>query len=413
MKRKDELRKLRNDYLLANGQQWDKKLLRQCNMFMKEEFYTERKHARLIISRNDLFKALIGPYIHAFDHELFYGHFSDFFVKGKDTNWKIKRMKEIHGVFPVVMETDYSSFEGSQSRSIQHAIEETLFRHYFKYHPRILELILLTYDPLIYEAYPHLAYMLIRNRKLKRIEPYIHSTFHELGLVGNRKSGEMWTSSGNGFINLVIMTFLAKLNGVKFDGIVEGDDGFFGVSDTTITKQHYADLGFTIKLEYTTDPNELSFCGMRFSRDGTCLISPERLNRLGWCEKKKYFRCKKKTRLQLFKAKCMSLLAEAPNCPITSIFAWNVIHHIKASPKFQNMDWWDLRIYEENKHLLRWEKPVISQEARMDYYEMYGISPEMQVNIEHEFEKDWWNNFYIDMPEYDTYTDGLVAPNRA
>lgn len=406
LKRRQTLQHLRDQYIMENGEYWDPKLLR-CKMFMKEEFYQEKKHARLIISRNDTFKGIIGPYAHAFDEELFHGHFAENFVKGKDSQWKVKRMQDIYRTYPICMETDYSSFEGSQSRAIQDAIELEVFRHYFQNHPHILELIEMTYEDRRLED---LSVKEIRKLKIAKIQPYIFSKYHGLGLVGNRKSGEMWTSSGNGLLNIVIMKYLSHTYGVNFDGIVEGDDGFFGVDQPILQDHHYARLGFTIKLHYETDPNELSFCGLRFSRDGTYLIDPERLNRIGWNEKRKYFKCNKKTKLQLLKARCLSLLSEAPNCPMTSIFAYNVIKNIKAKEKLNPLDWWDRRIYEENKANLKYERPIITDRARLDFYYMYGIGPETQKNIERSFDQNWWDNFSIVMPNCpDTYCEGLVA----
>lgn len=410
-KRIAHLTELHDIYMQEHPDEWIEDL-KQCKMFIKEEFYPEKKHPRLIISRCDTFKTLVGPFIHAFDHELFYGKLSKFFVKGKDSGWKVRRMQEIHNAYPLVLETDYSSFEGSQSRTITQAIEETVFEHFFQHHPRILELIKMTYEDIRFEVLPPAAIKKqIEQGRLQPLEPNIYSKNYRLGLVGNRKSGEMWTSSGNGLMNLVIMHYLADKLNVAFDGIVEGDDGFFGVTSDAIQPHHYAKLGFTIKLQYETDPNNLSFCGLRFARDGTYLIDPERLNRIGWSEKRKYFRSGKKLRLKLLKAKCLSLLAEAPNCPITSIFAYNVVTRIKSKAKFSDLDWWDRRILEENIESKPISRPIISRQARIDFHQMFGIGPAQQIAIENSFDEDWWNNFYVDLPDHpDSYVEGLVAP---
>lgn len=406
-KRKDALHDLYEQYTLRHGTDWTYDLLR-CKMFTKEELYWEKKHARLIISRNDTFKAIIGPYAHAFDKELFHGYFARNFVKGKDSQWKVNRMKEISSSYANVLETDYSSFEGSQSRRIQDAIELPVFRRFFMHHPDILDLIEMTYEDRRYED---LSCKELQTLGIQGLQPYIFSRFHGLGLVGNRKSGEMWTSSGNGLLNLTIMKFLAHSKHIGFDGIVEGDDGFFGVTQTAIDSDDYAKLGFTIKLCYATDENDLSFCGLRFASDGTFMIDPERTSRIGWNEKKKYFMCNKKTKLQLLKARAMSMLSEAPNCPVTSIMAYSIIKGIHASPKFDGLDWWDRRIYEENKHNKFSTKPVITTAARIAMGQMFGLGPVRQESLEKSFMSDWFSDFRETIrPDLGDYSEeGLIT----
>ena len=405
-KRKDALHELYRNYTIEHGTDWTPDLMR-CKMFMKEELYWEKKHPRLIISRNDTFKALVGPYAHAFDKELFHGYFARNFVKGKDTAWKVHRMQEISNSYANILETDYSSFEGSQSRRIQDAIELPVFRRFFKYHPDILRLIEMTYED---RAYEDLSMKELRRLGMHRLQPYIFSKFHGLGLVGNRKSGEMWTSSGNGLLNLTIMKFLAYTKHIGFDGMVEGDDGFFGVTKAYIWDEDYANLGFTIKLNYATDENDLSFCGLRYAKDGTFMIDPERICRIGWNEKKKYFKCNKKTKLQLLKARAMSMYSEAPNCPITSVLAHSIIKGIRASPKFDSLDWWDRRIYEENKNNNFIDEPRITMQARIAMGKMFGIGPWRQMSLEESFKQDWFSDYRETIrPELGDYSEeGLI-----
>lgn len=372
-----------------------------CKMFIKEEFYPEKKHARMIISRSDEFKAIVGPYIHAFDEELFHGHFEKNFVKGKDSTWKVERMKQINSDYPLVLETDYSSFEGSQSLLIQNAVELQVFRHYFQNYPEILRFIEAAYDPLYYESRPP-------HGQRWPLKFDIHSKHFKMHIVGNRKSGEMWTSSGNGLLNLVIMGFLAERNGVRWDGIVEGDDGFFGVSNANIQPQHYDALGFTIKLLYETDPNKLSFCGLRFSKDGQKVVDPENLNRIGWAVKRRLFNSSKKKRLALLKAKAMSLLAEAPHCPVTSVLARELMCRIKVKADFSEIDPW-YRDWLANE---KFEPEIpIADSTRECFEDLFGITVLEQLKLEESFRKDPFSNFSqlicTDGGYMDSYEEGL------
>lgn len=400
-RRKEELKRLSDTYL-ATKKYPDNKVL-ESKMFMKDEFYEEKKHARLIISRSDTFKGIVGPYAHAFDKELFHGRFSHYFVKGKDSEWKVKRMSEIQAKFPLYMETDYSSFEGSQCAAMQDAIERQVFRHFFKFYPHIFKFIDATYSSPSEDFRPH--------RGTKRRQPFnIFSKFHSLHLVGNRKSGELWTSSGNGLTNLVIMMFLAEKKHVQWDGIVEGDDGFFGVTSRHICSDDYSKLGFTIKLQYETDPNYLSFCGLRFSRDRNLIVDPENMNRVGWCVKKKYFKAKRKKRLALLKAKMMSLLAEAPGCPISSTLAKVAIQSIHVKADFGDEDWWYVQWLKNEKLDLTRE---ISSTTRQDFAKMFGIPVTVQLELESSFQEDWLSNFFLPIGRgidgwMDTYQSGLI-----
>lgn len=401
-KRKEKLTELAETHYATKNR--PTKEILQCNMFMKDEFYEDKKHARLIISRTDTFKGIVGPYIHAFDKELFHGHFSNHFVKGKDSAWKVARMKEIESKFPMFMETDYSSFEGSQCASIQNAIECQVLRHFLKNYPKIWSYVKATFDPPSYDRKPK------KNEKRKATFD-ISSRYHQLHLVGNRKSGEMWTSSGNGLTNLVIMMFLAKEKNLSWDGIVEGDDGFFGVTNQDITSDDYSKLGFTIKLAYETDPNYLSFCGLRFSRNADLVVDPENLNRIGWVVKRQYFSAKKKKRLSLLKAKALSLLAEAPACPITSTLAKSLIRNIRTKEDYSDLDAWYI-------DWLRHEKvdytKEISEKTRLDFSIMFGIPVSTQKSIERSFMEDCLSNFFLPIQRpheswMKTYDEGLVG----
>lgn len=401
--RKEKLKELAEQHYATYNK--PTKEIMKCKMFMKDEFYEEKKHARLIISRSDTFKGIVGPYIHAFDKELFHGHFSNNFVKGKNSEWKVKRMQEIESKFPLFMETDYSSFEGSQCASIQEAIEYQVLRHFLKYYPKIWSYVEATASPSRYDYKPR--------KHEKRRNPFdITSKNFQLHLVGNRKSGEMWTSSGNGLTNLVIMKYLAQKKNIAWDGIVEGDDGFFGVSSQQITSEDYSELGFTIKLQYETDPNYLSFCGLRFSRCGDLVVDPENINRVGWVVKRQYFSSKKKKRLALLKAKMMSLLAEAPGCPITSTLAKTCISRIRVKEDYSDEDQWYIDWLQGEK--LDYSKEV-SNVTRNDFALMFGIPVSLQYAMEKSFEENCFDNFFLPIQRphegwMASYDEGLTGP---
>ncbi len=78
-------------------------------------------------------------------------------------------------------------------------------------------------------------------------------------------SGEMNTSLGNGFSNLMFMLYACEIQGIECDGIVEGDDGAFALSlkpGQKFDESIFAEMGLTIKLEKHTDLMSMSFCGI-------------------------------------------------------------------------------------------------------------------------------------------------------
>jgi hypothetical protein len=95
-------------------------------------------------------------------------------------------------------------------------------------------------------------------------------------------SGEMNTSLGNGFFNMMVTLFLASrrqsegphpVTMEKFidnyfhhvKGVFEGDDGLTTFSpDCQLKTEHYTDLGLLIKLEDHKELGTASFCGNLF-----------------------------------------------------------------------------------------------------------------------------------------------------
>ena len=86
----------------------------------------------------------------------------------------------------------------------------------------------------------------------------------KLGIQATRMSGEMCTSLGNGFSNLMLMLFACHRIGSKCTGVVEGDDGFFVCSPRAPTSKEFKEIGFTIKMERHDSLTTASFCGIVF-----------------------------------------------------------------------------------------------------------------------------------------------------
>jgi hypothetical protein len=153
-----------------------------------------------------------------------------------------------------------------------------------------------------------------------------------------RMSGDMCTSLGNGFTNLMVMNFISHLKGWnECVGIVEGDDGLFRISGEVPTSEEFAQLGFTIKAEIHREIGEAGFCQIFCTEELHNLVDPRKiLLRGGWTTTSSMH----KKELGCFtRAKAFSLICEAPRNPITV-----------------SMGKWLLRATRGKKHHLSWDE---------------------------------------------------------
>lgn len=93
---------------------------------------------------------------------------------------------------------------------------------------------------------------------------------------GRRMSGEMTTSLGNGFTNLVVLKYVIASKGGHFQGLVEGDDSVF-VSDVEITAADFLPLGFQAKVECRESATLANFCGLTFGDDRQIIKDPRKV----------------------------------------------------------------------------------------------------------------------------------------
>lgn len=288
-----------------------------CNSFIKKEFYAETKEPRIINSRSDLFKALVAPYIKEIEHNVIY---NEHFIKGKHPTVRAQRMQEIADKYRFIAESDYSSFEGSFSPDICSVCEWALFRHMLQKNP--------------------LAKLILKPIYLSKSKnTCIFSTNHDyVTFEGSRMSGDMWTSLGNGFTNMMLFLYCAeksrKYPWEHYDFIVEGDDGFFGynydIDFTPVTR-----LGFQLKIKKGTDINDLSFCGTCLGPDAKPYPDFWRtLEKFGWTFEdhilNHYSNSINKAEDELLYSKALSLLAESEGVPVLQPLALKILQLIRC-----------------------------------------------------------------------------------
>lgn len=321
----------------------------RCKSFIKREFYEDYKFPRLINSRSDSFKVVVAPFISAIENQLYK---LKYFVKHNTPQEIAMKMMKMNK-YDFVLETDYSSFESCFQLKYTRVVEQALFKFMMQNNTTTLTQIL--------RCYFHGEKS--RVVQLRGFEFLAYS-------VDARLSGEMWTSLGNGFSNLMNMIYLTEKHNIKFKGLVEGDDGLFNLSSDSISEQDYTDLGFTIKMKYASRLSECSFCGITFDDvSGQLLAAPEQIARLGWTCHAQYLNCRNKTLLPLLKAKAMSIYATNPCTPILGPLAYKIINSLfDVTPNFKGL---------YNKWILEmptnWIFKPIPMSCRMLYTEKFGI----------------------------------------
>jgi len=363
----------------------------ECKLFMKDECYPEYKHARGINSRTDEFKCAVGPIFKLIEESVF----SDkHFIKKIPTHLRPKYIMDyLYQAAGVYCSTDYTAFEANFTAELMSACEFELYRHMTSELPSGAIFIQLLEDSLL------------------KTNTCVNKNF-TVEVPGTRMSGEMNTSLGNSFSNLMFMKFICKLKGcTKVKGVVEGDDGLFTMVGTPPTQNDFAKLGLMIKIEYHTDIATASFCGIIFDPlDLVNVTDPiELLCSLGWSTRQ-YARCRRSKRMALLRCKALSYAHQYPGCPLVSSLSHMILRQTRPyaqaardivfKAQHMNMYWKEEMIAafkDENKIV---KKPT-GINTRLLVEQRYNIPVKHQMKIEEYFDNcndlSPLRNDYIDM----------------
>lgn len=276
----------------------------RCKSFIKRESYfvsgAAYKEARTINSRSDAFKAISGPIFAAIEREVYT---LCPFIKHVPVADRARYVKDlVYQPGATYISTDYTSFEAHFTPQVMKACEIQLYKYMTK--------------------------LLPCKERVKVICNAISGkntlNFSNLActVTGVRMSGDMCTSLGNGFTNLMLMQFWAHEHRTRAVGVVEGDDGLFRVTKVPKAK-FFERLGFTIKIETSSCLAEAQFCSMCFNDEtGRVLSNPiKKILNTGWTFSEARF--SKKARMELLRGKANSLLCESPGAPVVhSLAKW-------------------------------------------------------------------------------------------
>lgn len=272
---------------------------------IKREFYTYYNRPRGIYARVAAARVVLGPIFKKIEKEVYVlkNFIKEIPVKDRPSAFKARLEKTGFNFFVC----DYEAWESLQDSYFMDCAEFELYKHMLRNHPDILRLLqFLKEDNLIYFK---------NNRHV---------------LAGCRMSGEMNTSLGNGFNNLMVLLFLARERGYDIKPIVEGDDSLFSAPPGfELDAKDFENLGIIAKLDKYSSFSEGSFCGLKAdNEDLQNTTNPvDLLVKLGWTMSAK-MHCGPGKAKGLYRAKVLSLAYEYPSCPIIWSWCLRMLEHL-------------------------------------------------------------------------------------
>lgn len=347
-----EARKAELRLAYDKGHQPSRHKASHIDTFVKTESYPEYKHARMINSRSDAFKAWSGPRFKAIENAVYRIHHFIKHVPVPDRVDVIRSLKQA-GLF--YYSTDFTAYESHFTAELMDACECELYRH------------CLAGD----EGAEFLCSVLTGTNRMRT------RTGHRAECTARRMSGDMCTSLGNGFTNLMLVLYIVDQKGGSVDGYVEGDDGIFA-SSVELTSEDYAKCGFTIKIERIPDPCCASFCGLVFANSGEIIRDPFRfMNGFGWTSS--FINAGPKIMNELLRAKALSAVYECPQCPIVSVLARRALDKtVGFAPRFVE-DGYHHRVPSDVRKIVKFDP---GHDTRELFERLYSIPVVTQLAIE-------------------------------
>lgn len=327
----------------------------KISSFIKREMYPTFKAPRWINSRSDFFKVYSGPAFKGIEQVIYN---DPHFAKHIPVPLRPARILGMKKDSARYFATDFTSFEASFTQEVMQCLEIRLYSHMLKNFPQLRDEICST----------------ICGYNSGSTRAGVRFRCH-----GQRMSGDMCTSLGNGFSNYMVVMYMMKKHGHKeWDCVVEGDDGLVAVYDEgpLPVPEDYADLGFSIKIEHVDEPELASFCGVKYV-DGQILRDPsDFLMSFGWTSS--FMTAGPKIMHQLLRAKALSAVYETPQCPIVGAIARRALEKTAGyAPRFVFDGYHDVPRDTKNTPDF-----APSDKVRDVFARLYGIDAEAQKEIE-------------------------------
>lgn len=342
--------------------------------FVKDESYDDWKYARLINPRHDVFLCLVGPIFTAIEKEVFK---HPAFIKGIPRDQWANYVSET--LIPN-FETYAMDFEAMEAHCTAD-MQEAEFKVYDYLCSRLAE------GPWFRDLC----------RRVFGGEQVMIYKFLRIVMRAVRASGDRQTSLGNGLLNLITIEYLSEVLGSKSLKIVEGDDNLSQWLGNKPTKELYARLGWTVKIEVHPTPELASFCGLIFDpHDRVNIGDPlKAMAKFGWTSRN-YMKARSTKLKMLAKAKAYSALYQFTGCPIISDMAMWVIRqtaHIDLRPLLNSGS---LNAYEREElqkaisnhwRLAQRARVRPSMATRLLMEQKFGVSITRQLKMERWFQE--------------------------
>lgn len=402
----------RSELLSIAGGNRERDGFAKCNTklkcFVKDEGYLEYKHVRNIYARCDEFKVRVGPIFKLIEENLYA---NPYFIKHISSNERARFINQRFGVVVGVtgqgdsdvwriVGSDYTAFESHFTRRFMEVCEFQLYHHASKNLPE------------------HVAFMQYCRRviggknscKFKRLQCEIKCS---------RMSGEMNTSLGNGFSNLMIFLFLMDHYKCRdYDCLIEGDDCLAIYRGKLLPENAFTQLGFTAKVNYFTKCNYASFCGQVYDDTYVVITDPlKQILNVGWVSQQ-YQKCSQAKKYGLLRSKALSIYHQYKNCPILSVMAYRMLSLTIGHKEVVDCS---LSNYVKSRNTAFeggvTPPPSIQMSSRVLMAEVFGFSVEEQLCLEEYFKTmeygpiDHWLIYFKCHRSYLHFNLNYVMPN--
>lgn len=349
-----------------------------CKAFIKWEHYEEPKPARAINSYDDMSKLLLGGLIECFDKCLFS---TKFFVKGTNPKEWPNRLEKLFGN-QKVNATDFSTFEA----------------HHFD-----------AYSKIVYFAIMHsIRDIPMSKYQRKLIARLILGTnvckFRDITATIKQRlmSGALWTSSGNGLLNLLFCSYISnphsnvedmvKWTNEEFKALFEGDDGIF---QGDINDDKIARLGLRLKIEKDHDNyKSAAFCQIMTDERGILFTNPLRAMKKFFALPIKFSNSREAKAGAFIRAKALSYAYLYNDCPVIGPLCHSILQSTKSfdpSPYANEVargDFDKMTAAKEEKIWLR--PPEINDSTRLAVALRFHLSIAAQLEIEAKLQLAKW-----------------------
>ncbi len=321
--------------------------------FGKLEFYPELKELRWINSRADCFKAWSGRLFKAIEDEIYQ---NPWFIKHIPVPDRPRVIAALRAAGLHYYENDYKAFESHFVVEVMNVLELKLYRWCLADDPEDAEKLCAVIGG--------------------------HNSLHTRAGVkwrirARRMSGDMCTSLGNGFSNLMLILFIVSQKGGSVNGFVEGDDGLFA-TDVTLSAKDFEELGFTVEIHEVSDPTDAHFCGCCCTAAGEIIKDPRRVfTGFGWTHSA--IHAGNKVMDELLRSKALSLCYEAPNAPIVGVLARVALSLTEGMDARKEDGTWKSAPADFDGPTGAFEPSV---EARQKLERLFGISVSVQLLAE-------------------------------